>query len=1029
MVLELAAPAGAGPALQRCIPHIQRVFRVRVSFGTAESSSDIPDAGSSIIVNIEDGNEEDCTKAKEYIVSLISPVHKHRERLTLWLQRRLHALRAAIEYESCAVVQVRDHALEIQGGHAQVTAACAMLQRLKMEHRGCRDPQPSPAAAGLVSPEDEEDDEEPGEEGSSSESDGEARSRSESSVGGVASSGPGEGATGRRREPLIVTKPHRQLCRSPCLDRPSFSQSSILQELRSDDTRVDPTRTDPSQRTPSLALPTSAAQAPLRQTSDRDYQTKMDFALKLGYSGEQVETVLSKLGPSALINDVLAELVRLGNKEEPEHQGPTGTASLAPRAVGAKETVSPEASLEEDTPDTYDNLRPIVIDGSNVAMSHGNKEVFSCLGIQLAVDWFLEKGHKDITVFVPAWRKEQSRPDAPIKDQEILRKLEKEKILVFTPSRRVQGRRVVCYDDRFIVKLACDSDGIIVSNDNYRDLQNEKPEWKKFIEERLLMYSFVNDKFMPPDDPLGRHGPSLENFLRKRPVVPEHKKQPCPYGQYSKSKKCTYGHKCKYYHPERANQPQRAVADELRAFAKLSAVKTMSEGALIKCGTSGTVAKGDCSSEAKRVAPKRQSDPSIRSVACEQEERLCPTRKAEANSVPSLVSALSVPTMPLPKSHAAGALNTRSASSPVPGSLHFTHSSLEHSGSVQYPPILVTNSQGASIAYGEPFPKYDSVVSDHGYYSMLSDFSTISLQDSFCSLEQPEPVGVGGGGGYPGRAPNMCPEAGRSHSSDSFSSYSGEMYLNSMEGSLDDSMKGPPSQAQTQPSAQTHLQAFAHGFHHEVLTRVQSYGTDEPKPGPRKQTSAHLAPHSQHSVVGTRSSCPGDYPPLSQNVLPSANSTQHSRSLGMTRMDSISDSRLYESNPLRQRRPPLCREQHASWDPLPCCNEPYSYGGYGLTGGLMPCCERVMVRSMPEKMEQIWRFPWDSLPPPPPATRGPARDPQERHPIPEHQYQTYRNLCNIFPAYVVHSVMEKNPHMTDPQQLAAVIVTNLRSCH
>ena len=39
-------------------------------------------------------------------------------------------------------------------------------------------------------------------------------------------------------------------------------------------------------------------------------------------------------------------------------------------------------------------------------------------------------------------------------DQEILRKLEKEKILVFTPSRRVQGRRVVCYDDRFIVKLA-----------------------------------------------------------------------------------------------------------------------------------------------------------------------------------------------------------------------------------------------------------------------------------------------------------------------------------------------------------------------------------------------------------------------------------------------------------------------------------------------------------------------------------------------------------------------------------------------
>lgn len=36
---------------------------------------------------------------------------------------------------------------------------------------------------------------------------------------------------------------------------------------------------------------------------------------------------------------------------------------------------------------------------------------------------------------------------------------------------------------------------------------------------------------MPPDDPLGRHGPSLENFLRKKPIIPEHRKQPCPYGK------------------------------------------------------------------------------------------------------------------------------------------------------------------------------------------------------------------------------------------------------------------------------------------------------------------------------------------------------------------------------------------------------------------------------------------------------------------------------------------------------------------
>lgn len=70
---------------------------------------------------------------------------------------------------------------------------------------------------------------------------------------------------------------------------------------------------------------------------------------------------------------------------------------------------------------------------------------------------------------------------------------------MFTPSRRVGGKRVVCYDDRFIVKLAFESDGIMVSNDTYRDLQGERQEWKRFIEERLLMYSFVNDKYaLPP---------------------------------------------------------------------------------------------------------------------------------------------------------------------------------------------------------------------------------------------------------------------------------------------------------------------------------------------------------------------------------------------------------------------------------------------------------------------------------------------------------------------------------------------------
>ena len=67
---------------------------------------------------------------------------------------------------------------------------------------------------------------------------------------------------------------------------------------------------------------------------------------------------------------------------------------------------------------------------------------------------------------------------------------------MFTPSRWVSGKRIVCYDDLYIIKLAAEDDGIVVSNDNYRDLINKSPDYKKVIEERLLMYSFVNDRWV-----------------------------------------------------------------------------------------------------------------------------------------------------------------------------------------------------------------------------------------------------------------------------------------------------------------------------------------------------------------------------------------------------------------------------------------------------------------------------------------------------------------------------------------------------
>ncbi|XP_071199291.1 NEDD4-binding protein 1-like [Salvelinus alpinus] len=167
------------------------------------------------------------------------------------------------------------------------------------------------------------------------------------------------------------------------------------------------------------------------------------------------------------------------------------------------------------------DLRHIIIDGSNVAMAHGLHRFFSCRGIAIAVEAFWRQGHREITVFVPQWRQKRDRYTT---EQHYLNQLEDLRLLSFTPSREVCGQRISSHDDRFLLHLAEKTGGVIVTNDNLRDFVNTSEAWMRIIQERLLQFTFVEDHFMIPDDPLGKHGPHLEVFLRKdnrrSPVTP-----------------------------------------------------------------------------------------------------------------------------------------------------------------------------------------------------------------------------------------------------------------------------------------------------------------------------------------------------------------------------------------------------------------------------------------------------------------------------------------------------------------------------
>lgn len=152
-------------------------------------------------------------------------------------------------------------------------------------------------------------------------------------------------------ESHLLPKTHRQLCRSPCLGPHILKRNEIFQDFKIEEAQI---------------VPKEVKKAP---DVVKEYQTKLEFALKLGYSEEQVQLVLNKLGTDALINDILGELVKLGNKTETD-QTVTNANTSVMREASSIESQRSESPLQQDVTEDGDNLRPIVIDGSNVAMRY-----------------------------------------------------------------------------------------------------------------------------------------------------------------------------------------------------------------------------------------------------------------------------------------------------------------------------------------------------------------------------------------------------------------------------------------------------------------------------------------------------------------------------------------------------------------------------------------------------------------------------------------------------------------------------------
>lgn len=101
-----------------------------------------------------------------------------------------------------------------------------------------------------------------------------------------------------------------------------------------------------------------------------------------------------------------------------------------------------------------------------------------------------------------------------------LKFLEKERLSKTIPARQLgtHGKRIHHYDDWFLINYANQTNAVIISNDNFRDIYDEcvkKDDKKnqKIIKENVLSFIFVDDTIVFPQDPLGRGNINIDEFL------------------------------------------------------------------------------------------------------------------------------------------------------------------------------------------------------------------------------------------------------------------------------------------------------------------------------------------------------------------------------------------------------------------------------------------------------------------------------------------------------------------------------------
>lgn len=495
------------------------------------------------------------------------------------------------------------------------------------------------------------------------------------------------------------------------------------------------------------------------------------------------------------------------------------------------------------------------------------------------------------------------------------------------------------------------------------------------------------------------------------------------------------------------------MADELRASAKTCVTtKYQGDAGLVK---SHSVPAG--SIEAKKGAAKRQSDPSIRALSySDAEEKLLAKGRAESlkNSVCGSSSS----------SSSSGGVAVPPAAGGPPSSLSLQQEQQSRAAT----PHGLLPAPGHDL-----YPHCESP--DLSYYSVTRAYSGLSLssrRSPDCRFPNDADLRLGS----MGSAGSECGSESSTSCGSSCDSYSERLCPGCPPDTLlEDNVHyaGPHSRLYPHHGTSSHELGGLHladytNIQHSHLSSpgVHSYHlggargqscTHDPAPDtPPKRPLYPLPPHLQHLPLTARSSCPGDYHSLTQSN-PHPPGSPLGRCLAPTRVESVSDSHLYDHlstshhhhrpkalpswDTYYRQTPPryesayqnLPDTRQSSWHAPPWAQDSYTQHPSTLHPSPTHYLNHPPPQAHPAHPPHPSSTPLPPYQPNGPHLTVPSRPPSSymsQHPeSPAHSRYgdmreiVYINLCNIFPSELVSRVMARSPHMTDPQQLAAAILS------